>query len=69
MDAQRLLPVLEECVQLGCLQEGAATELRDAYFFLRDSEHAINPGLVAGVFCLCFDRVAKNRTGEQQGMT
>ncbi|KZX58170.1 bifunctional glutamine synthetase adenylyltransferase/deadenyltransferase [Halioglobus sp. HI00S01] len=36
-----LLAALEECVHLGCLPEQAATELRQAYLFLRDSEHAI----------------------------
>lgn len=36
-----LLAVLEECVTLGCLPRTAAEELRAAYLFLRDSEHAI----------------------------
>ena len=36
-----LLRVLDECVDLGCLPAGAVAELRAAYLFLRDSEHAI----------------------------
>ncbi len=41
LQQRELLLALEECVALGCLPESAADELRDAYFFLRDSEHAI----------------------------
>ena len=35
------LPVLDECERLGSLPPGVAKVLRDAYLFLRDSEHAI----------------------------
>lgn len=38
---RELLPVLEACVVEGCLPAKAAAELRDAYLFLRDTEHAI----------------------------
>jgi glutamate-ammonia-ligase adenylyltransferase len=41
LQQRELLPVLEECVALGCLPQQAVTELRTAYLFLRDSEHAI----------------------------
>jgi len=41
LQQRELLPVLAECVALGCLPQSAATELRAAYLFLRDSEHAI----------------------------
>jgi glutamate-ammonia-ligase adenylyltransferase len=41
LQQRELLPVLEECVVLGCLPPEAGQELRDAYLFLRDSEHAI----------------------------
>jgi glutamate-ammonia-ligase adenylyltransferase len=41
LQQRELLPVLEECVNLGCLPAQDAAELRAAYLFLRDSEHAI----------------------------
>ena len=41
LQQRELLAVLEECAALGCLPEEAVKELRDAYLFLRDSEHAI----------------------------
>lgn len=41
LQQRELLPVLGECVELGCLPASAADELRAAYLFLRDSEHAI----------------------------
>jgi glutamate-ammonia-ligase adenylyltransferase len=41
LQQRELLPVLEECVSLGCLPRGAVDQLRSAYLFLRDSEHAI----------------------------
>jgi [glutamine synthetase] adenylyltransferase / [glutamine synthetase]-adenylyl-L-tyrosine phosphorylase len=41
LQQRELLSVLAECVALGCLPPAAATELRAAYLFLRDSEHAI----------------------------
>ncbi len=41
LQQRELLPVLEECVNLACLPQAAAAELREAYLFLRDSEHAI----------------------------
>jgi glutamate-ammonia-ligase adenylyltransferase len=41
LQQRELLAVLDECVTLGCLPSSAATELRNAYLFLRDSEHAI----------------------------
>jgi glutamate-ammonia-ligase adenylyltransferase len=41
LQQRELLLALEECVTLGCLPQSAAAELRDAYLFLRDSEHAI----------------------------
>ncbi len=41
LQQRELLPVLGECAQLGCLPAAAVTELREAYLFLRDSEHAI----------------------------
>jgi len=41
LQQRELLPVLEECVALGCLPPQAAAGLRTAYLFLRDSEHAI----------------------------
>ncbi|WP_116368418.1 bifunctional [glutamate--ammonia ligase]-adenylyl-L-tyrosine phosphorylase/[glutamate--ammonia-ligase] adenylyltransferase [Parahaliea mediterranea] len=41
LQQRELLPVLAECGALGCLPEGAVDELRNAYLFLRDSEHAI----------------------------
>jgi glutamate-ammonia-ligase adenylyltransferase len=41
LQQRQLLPVLEECVSLGCLPQQAVTELQQAYCFLRDSEHAI----------------------------
>ena len=41
LQQRELLAVLEECASLGCLPGEAVTELRDAYLFLRDSEHAI----------------------------
>ena len=41
LQQRELLPVLASCAELGCLPAAAVTELRDAYLFLRDSEHAI----------------------------
>jgi len=41
LQQRELLPVLDECVALRCLPQAAARELRTAYLFLRDSEHAI----------------------------
>lgn len=41
LQQRSLLAVLEECVTLGCLPRDAVDELRAAYLFLRDSEHAI----------------------------
>jgi len=41
LQQRELLPVLDECVALGCLPEPAVAELQAAYLFLRDSEHAI----------------------------
>lgn len=41
LQQRQLLLVLEECVALGCLPEQDVAELRAAYLFLRDSEHAI----------------------------
>ncbi|MEJ2530357.1 MAG: bifunctional [glutamate--ammonia ligase]-adenylyl-L-tyrosine phosphorylase/[glutamate--ammonia-ligase] adenylyltransferase [Halioglobus sp.] len=41
LQQRELLNVLEECAALGCLPPEAVAELRAAYLFLRDSEHAI----------------------------
>ncbi len=41
LQQRELLRVLDECVSLACLPEAVAGELRAAYLFLRDSEHAI----------------------------
>ena len=41
LQQRELLNVLEECAALGCLPREAVAELRAAYLFLRDSEHAI----------------------------
>ena len=41
LQQRELLPVLRECAELGCLPAQAVAELRSAYLFLRDSEHAI----------------------------
>jgi glutamate-ammonia-ligase adenylyltransferase len=41
LQQRELLSVLAECVELGCLPARAVNELRSAYLFLRDSEHAI----------------------------
>lgn len=41
LQQRELLSVLVECAELGCLPAAAVTELRTAYLFLRDSEHAI----------------------------
>jgi [glutamine synthetase] adenylyltransferase / [glutamine synthetase]-adenylyl-L-tyrosine phosphorylase len=41
LQQRELLEILQECVRLGILPQQAATELRQAYLFLRDSEHAI----------------------------
>ncbi|QFU74210.1 bifunctional [glutamate--ammonia ligase]-adenylyl-L-tyrosine phosphorylase/[glutamate--ammonia-ligase] adenylyltransferase [Halioglobus maricola] len=41
LQQRELLIVLQECVELGCLPAEAVEELRTAYLFLRDSEHAI----------------------------
>ena len=41
LQQRELLRVLEECAVLSCLPREAVEELRAAYLFLRDSEHAI----------------------------
>ena len=41
LQQRELLRVLQECVELGCLPAEVVAELRAAYLFLRDSEHAI----------------------------
>lgn len=41
LQQRELLAVLKECAQLGCLPGDVVAELRQAYLFLRDSEHAI----------------------------
>ncbi|MEP5566211.1 MAG: bifunctional [glutamate--ammonia ligase]-adenylyl-L-tyrosine phosphorylase/[glutamate--ammonia-ligase] adenylyltransferase [Halioglobus sp.] len=41
LQQRELLQVLEECANLGCLPQQVVDELRVAYLFLRDSEHAI----------------------------
>tara|TARA_B110000503_G_scaffold105513_1_gene157427 strand:- start:16352 stop:19288 length:2937 start_codon:yes stop_codon:yes gene_type:complete len=41
LQQRELLSVLVECLELGCLPAKVVTELRSAYLFLRDSEHAI----------------------------
>ena len=41
LQQRELLSVLDECVTLGCLPQTVVNELRAAYLFLRDSEHAI----------------------------
>ena len=41
LQQRELLQVLQECAELGCLPPEVAAELRTAYLFLRDSEHAI----------------------------
>ncbi len=41
LQQRELLQVLEECVELRCLPAATVAELRSAYLFLRDSEHAI----------------------------
>ena len=41
LQQRELLKVLKECAELGCLPETVTEELRTAYLFLRDSEHAI----------------------------
>jgi len=41
LQQRELLGVLDECATLGCLPATAVTELKAAYLFLRDSEHAI----------------------------
>ena len=41
LQRRELLPVLDQCASLGCLPRGAVAELKAAYLFLRDSEHAI----------------------------
>ncbi|MEP6389772.1 MAG: bifunctional [glutamate--ammonia ligase]-adenylyl-L-tyrosine phosphorylase/[glutamate--ammonia-ligase] adenylyltransferase [Halioglobus sp.] len=41
LQQRELLPVLSECAELGCLPAVAVAELREAYLFLRDSEHVI----------------------------
>ena len=41
LQQRSLLAVLQECAELGCLPAEAVAELRSAYLFLRDSEHAI----------------------------
>jgi len=41
LQQRELLPVLDECATLGILPAADVAELRSAYLFLRDSEHAI----------------------------
>ena len=41
LQQRELLAVLKECAQLGCLPRDVVAQLRQAYLFLRDSEHAI----------------------------
>ncbi|MEH6589289.1 MAG: bifunctional [glutamate--ammonia ligase]-adenylyl-L-tyrosine phosphorylase/[glutamate--ammonia-ligase] adenylyltransferase [Halioglobus sp.] len=41
LQQRELLAVLHECSELGCLPPEVCEELRAAYLFLRDSEHAI----------------------------
>ncbi|MEM1155992.1 MAG: bifunctional [glutamate--ammonia ligase]-adenylyl-L-tyrosine phosphorylase/[glutamate--ammonia-ligase] adenylyltransferase, partial [Pseudomonadota bacterium] len=41
LQQRKLLPVLRECQRQGCLSQEAVIELRSAYLFLRDTEHAI----------------------------
>jgi glutamate-ammonia-ligase adenylyltransferase len=41
LQQREALSVLAECVELGCLPAASVEELRTAYLFLRDSEHAI----------------------------
>jgi glutamate-ammonia-ligase adenylyltransferase len=41
LQQRELLAVLQECGDLGCLPAADVAELRAAYLFLRDSEHAI----------------------------
>jgi glutamate-ammonia-ligase adenylyltransferase len=41
LQQRELLAVLAECEALGCLPADAVAQLRRAYLFLRDSEHAI----------------------------
>jgi glutamate-ammonia-ligase adenylyltransferase len=44
LQRRELLPVLSECVALGCLPEEAVQELRAAYLFLRDVNTRSRPG-------------------------
>lgn len=41
LQQRELLNVLPGCVELGCLPAGVVDELRQAYCFLRDTEHAL----------------------------
>ena len=41
LQQRELLPVLEECAALGCLPADVVAQLREAYLFLRDAEHAV----------------------------
>ncbi|MEE4108236.1 MAG: bifunctional [glutamate--ammonia ligase]-adenylyl-L-tyrosine phosphorylase/[glutamate--ammonia-ligase] adenylyltransferase [Halieaceae bacterium] len=41
LQQRELLPVLDHCLHLGCLPAEDVNELRAAYLFLRDVEHAI----------------------------
>ncbi|MBA6413836.1 bifunctional [glutamate--ammonia ligase]-adenylyl-L-tyrosine phosphorylase/[glutamate--ammonia-ligase] adenylyltransferase [Parahaliea sp. F7430] len=41
LQQRELLPVLDECAALGCLPGDVVAELKAAYLFLRDSEHAL----------------------------
>jgi glutamate-ammonia-ligase adenylyltransferase len=41
LQQRELLPVLDECVALGCLPADAVGQLRAAYLFLRDAEHGV----------------------------
>ena len=41
LQRRELFAALDECVVLGCLPEDAVVELKEAYLFLRNAEHAI----------------------------
>lgn len=41
LQARDLMSVLHACEELGCLPSQAVSELREAYWFLRNTEHAI----------------------------
>ncbi len=41
LQQRELISVLDQCAKLNCLPREAVNELQQAYFFLRDTEHAI----------------------------